>query len=135
VEAAVAEVLLCPLCAHQVAFASAGCVSCGLPMRDVLRHAVVANPSVRRRAALRARGVRLIGLVAYSAIVAWCAYQLPDAMPFVVSGAVVGGGFLHVWRCRPWLGAVVFAVMVLALPALLAPSVLTDVFSHVTDRS
>lgn len=97
-------------------------------MNDVVRHAGAAP-----RSFLRALQVRVAGLILYPAIVAWCAFQLPDTVPFVVPGAVLGGGVLHVWKGRPWLGLVVFAMVVVLVPALLWPSVLTGAFSDLTD--
>jgi hypothetical protein len=100
-------------------------------MLDVLRH----QRTVPSRAASVARAVRIrvIGLVAYVGVVLWCSSQLPDTLPFVVPGAVVGGGVLHVWKGRPWLGLAAFLVIVVAVPALLWPSMLTGVFSDVTN--
>jgi hypothetical protein len=95
-------------------------------MRDVLRH----QP---RRSRSRAVRVRLTGLVIYSAVVAWCAYQLPDSLLFIVPGAVLGGGGLHVWRGRPWLGLLVFAIIVVAVPMLLWPSMLTGTYTDLRD--
>ena len=101
-------------------------------MRDVLRHAG-ATPASRGGTAIRALRVRLTGLVFYGAVLAWCAYQLPDAMPFVGPAAALGGGVLHVWKGRPWLGLLVFALIVVIVPMLLWPSVLTGAFSDLTD--
>lgn len=81
---------------------------------------------------VRAIQVRLIGAVLYSAAVAWCAYQLPTSLPFVVPGAVLGGGILHVWKGRPWLGLIVFTVIVVAVPMLLWPSMATGTFADLT---
>ena len=96
-------------------------------MRDVLRHQ-------RSDSAVgRALRTRLTGLVLYGAAVAWCAYQLPDSLPFVVPGAVLGGGVLHVWRGRSWLGLLVFAIIVVAVPMLLWPSMLTGTYADLRD--
>jgi hypothetical protein len=59
--------------------------------------------------------------------------QLPDAIPFVVPGAVLGGGVLHVWKGKPWLGLVVFATIVFVVPLLLWPSLTTGFFSDLTN--
>lgn len=119
--------LVCPLCRGEVRPGSSGCLPCHLPMRDVVRHQ-------RRRSRIgRAIGIRLTGIMLYSGVVAWCAYQLPDALPFVVPGAVLGGGLLHVWRGRPWLGLLVFAVIVVAVPMLLWPSMLTGTYADLRD--
>lgn len=112
--------LACPLCLGDVVPRSSGCLPCHLPMRDVLRH----QPRRSRSDAVR---VRLTGLVLYGAAVAWCAYRLPDALLFVVPGAVLGG-VLHVGRGRPWLGLLVFALVVVAVPVLLWPSLLTGTY-------
>jgi len=126
----VTQALLCPLCRGEVALRSSGCLSCHLPMRDVLHHAST-TPASRSSAVIRALRIRVIGLLLYGAVVAWCVYQLPDTVPFVVPGAVIGGG-IHVWKGRPWLGLAVFAIIVVIVPALLWPSVLTGAFSDLT---
>lgn len=123
--------LLCPLCRGEVATASSGCLTCHLPMLDVLRHQRTV-PS-RARSVGRAVRIRVIGLVAYVGVVLWCSSQLPDTLPFVVPGAVMGGGVLHVWKGRPWLGLAAFLVIVVAVPALLWPSMLTGAFFDVTN--
>jgi hypothetical protein len=128
----VTRVLLCPLCKGEVAPASSGCLSCHLPMRDVLRHAST-TPASRAGTVIEALRVRVFGVILYGAVVAWCAYQLPDTVAFVVPGAVLGGGVLHVWKGRPWLGLLVFAIIVVIVPALLWPSVLTGALTDVTD--
>ena len=128
----VTQALLCPLCRGEVALASSGCLSCHLPMRDVLRNASAA-PASRASAVIRALQIRVSGLLIYGAVVAWCAYQLPDTVPFVVPGAVLGGGILHVWKGRPWVGLALFATIVVVVPALLWPSILTGAFSDLTD--
>ncbi|QCX26572.1 hypothetical protein [Nocardioides jishulii] len=74
-----------------------------------------------RRSFARSAGMRLTGLLLYSAAVFWTWWQLRDAMVFVVPAAV-GGGLLHVWRGRPWLGLVVFWLMVVLLPILVVPA-------------
>jgi hypothetical protein len=81
----------------------------------------------------RAIQVRITGALLYCAVVAWCTYQLPTSLPFVVPGAVLGGGILHVWKGRPWLGLMVFTVVVVAVPALLWPSMTTGTFADLTD--
>lgn len=124
--------LTCPLCNGKVVATSSGCRSCHLPIVDVLRHAEKSSGS-RGKAVARAVRVRLTGAVLYCAVVAWCSYQLPTSLAFVVPGAVLGGGVLHVWKGRPWLGLIVFAIIVVAVPALLWPSMATGVFSELTD--
>jgi hypothetical protein len=128
----VTQALLCPLCMDEVGLGSSGCLSCHLPMSDVLRHANSA-PTSRASAVIKALQIRVSGLLLYGAVVAWCAYQLPATVPFVVPGAVLGGGILHVWKGRPWLGLALFAIIVVVVPALLWPSVLTGAFSDLTD--
>lgn len=125
------QALLCPLCRGEVASASSGCLHCHLPMTAILRHQS-REPS-RASAWARAIRVRLTGVLLYLGAVAWCAYQLPDTLPFVIPGAVLGGGVLHVWKGRPLLGLAVFALVVVVVPALLWPSMLTGAFSDATN--
>ena len=82
---------------------------------------------------MRAVWVRLLGLLLYGAAVAWAWWQLPATLPFVVPAAVLGGGVLHVGKGRPWLGLVVFTVVVVAVPLLLWPALGTGTFSDLTD--
>src|SRR5688572_1229850 len=126
------QTLVCPLCSGQVAPTSSGCLACHLPMSDVQRHRAQA-PRSRGKAVAHAVQVRIIGALLYCAAVAWCAYQLPTSLPFVVPGAVLGGGILHVWKGRPWLGLIVFTIVVVAVPALLWPSMTTGTFADLTD--
>jgi hypothetical protein len=98
-------------------------------MRDVVRN----QPRPRARALARALRVRVTGLVLYAAAIVWCAHQLPTSLPFVVPGAVLGGGVLHVWKGRPWLGLLVFTLVVAVVPALFVPSMTTGWFSDLTD--
>jgi len=70
---------------------------------------------------MRAAGVRVVGLSLYTAVVAWCWWQLPATMPFVVPAAAVGA-LLHGVKGRPWAGVLAFAVLVVVLPLLLAPA-------------
>lgn len=125
------QALVCPLCRGRVAPGSSGCVACQLPMRDLVDRRTQAAPS-RITTLARGLGLRLWGLLLYGAVVAWCAYQLPASLPFVVPGAVLGGGILHVWKGRPWLGLIVFTVIVVAVPALLWPSLATGTFADLT---
>ena len=125
------QVLVCPLCNGQVSATSSGCLDCHLTMRDVLRHQN-ALPASRGKAVARAAWLRLTGAVLYCAVVAWCSYQLPSSLPFVVPGAVLGGGVLHVWKGRPWLGVILFAIIVVVVPVLLWPSMTTGVFADLT---
>lgn len=94
-------------------------------------HDIVRNQP--RRSHSRTWKVRLTGLLFYAATVAWCAYQFPDSLPFVVPGAVLGGGYLHVGRAKPWWGALVFAAVVILVPLLLWPSLLTGTYSDLRD--
>lgn len=122
--------LVCPLCRAAVARGSLGCRPCHLPMTDVLRYA----PRSDRGAGLaRALWLRISGLVLYSGIVAWAWWQLPQTLAFVVPGAVVGGGVMHVLKGRPWIGLAVFAVVVVAVPLLLWPALGTGTFVNLTD--
>src|SRR4051812_42307938 len=96
--------LVCPLCRDDVAVGASGCLSCHLPMRDVVRHQRSPRDA---HSIVRAASVRITGLVFYGAVVAWCAYALHGSLAFVIPGAVLGGGVLHVWKGRPLLGLAV----------------------------
>lgn len=77
-------------------------------------------------------GIRLLGLVSYAAVVAWCAWQVPTALPFVAPAAVVGAA-LHAGRGRPVLGGTAFVVLLVVLPFLLAPAMGAGAFSDLAD--
>jgi hypothetical protein len=47
---------------------------------------------------------------------------MPDALVFVAPAAVLGGGLLHVWKGRTWLGFMVFTAVVILLPIVLTPA-------------
>lgn len=117
--------LTCPLCGEAVPVTAAACRGCHLPIADVRRHHPVGR---RPRSWGRAIRVRLAGFALYTAVVAWCAWQLPTSLPFVVPAA--GAGLvLHGVKGRPWLGLVAFVVLVVALPVLLLPALGTGTFS------
>ena len=99
-------------------------------MEDVRKHA--ARPRTRSRSWVSAVGLRLLGIVLYAAVVAWCSWQLPTSLPFVVPAAVCGV-ILHGLKGRPWLGLLSFVVLVVALPLLLAPALGTGAFSDLAD--
>ena len=126
------ESLACPLCRGPVAVTSSGCRVCNLTLQDVLTNQSLRGSDSGTRRLLRQLRLRLTGLLLYAATVAWCAFQLPDTLPFVVPGAVLGGGLLHVWKGRPWLGLLVFVVVVAVVPALLWPAMATGLFSDLT---
>lgn len=124
------QALLCPLCSGEVAAAS-GCLECHLPMKDVVRYQE--RRRSRSRSLARALVVRVSGLLVYTGIVVWCALQLPGTLPFVVPGAVLGGGYLHVLKGRPVLGGAAFVVVVVVAPVLLLPALTTDAYSDLTE--
>ena len=123
------DVLVCPVCRTDVRAGSSMCLSCHLPMKDVLAHQprpVSWGARMRRlRSAIFALGV-------YAAAVTWCAFRLPDTLPFVVPGAAAGL-FLHALKGRPWVGFMAAAVIVVVVPALLWPSMLTGAFSDLAN--
>jgi hypothetical protein len=123
--------LTCPLCGGPVATKSSGCRTCHLPISDIRRHR--ASTRTRRGGFAGALWTRIVGIVLYVGIVAWAWWQLPNTLPFVVPAAVIGGGWLHVVRGRPWWGVVVFAIIVVAVPVLLWPALGTGTFSELTD--
>jgi hypothetical protein len=101
-------------------------------MRAVQRHRPQA-PRSRGGSLARAIQIRITGAILYCAVVAWCAYELPTSLPFVILGAVLGGGVLHVGKGHPWLGLVVFAIIVVAVPALRWPAMTTGTLADLTD--
>jgi hypothetical protein len=105
------------------------CLSCHLPIKDVAANQVAAagSPPIRRRRL----GRRITGFFVYVAAVAWCWFQLPTSMLFVAPAAVAGA-WLHAGKGRPWLGLLVFIVIVAVLPMLFWPSMLTGLFSDLT---
>ena len=115
------EMLTCPVCRSDVSPRSASCRSCHLPTADVVRHQRVLRSG--RREAVQ---TRLWGLFIYGGIVAWCLLQLPTAAVFVVPAAVAAA-VLHVVRGRPYVGGVLFLVVVVVAPAMFWPSMATDV--------
>ncbi|WP_231249312.1 hypothetical protein [Nocardioides furvisabuli] len=124
--------LMCPLCGADVPVAAPACRGCHLPIADVRREQPAARPASRSRAWARAIGVRVVGLALYGAVVAWCAWQLPTTLPFVVPAAAAGV-LLHGVRARPWLGLVAFAVLVVVLPFLMAPALGTGALSDLAE--
>ncbi len=84
-------------------------------MDAILEH----TSRISRRGLRRWIGVRVFGLLLYAGVVAWAWWQLPETLPFVILGAGLGGGLLHVIKGRPWLGFAVFAVTVFVAPRLL----------------
>lgn len=124
-------VLTCPLCRGDVRAGSSGCASCHLPMSDVVKH----RPRSGFSRALRGLGVRLAGVLLYTAAVAWTALQMRDALVFVVPAAVLGGGLLHVWKGRPWWGLVTFTVVVVALPLVMTPALGAGFWSSIRQGS
>lgn len=81
--------ITCPLCGDAVPATASGCRECHLPMSDLLRHSEPTRTG-RSRSWVRAVRVRIVGLLLYVAVVAWCAWQLPASLPFVVPAAVTG---------------------------------------------
>jgi hypothetical protein len=79
-------------------------------------------------AATGVRGTRLAGVAIYAAIVAAAWWLLPASWPFVVPSAAFGM-VMHAGMLRPWLAFVGFWVLLVVVPVLFFPSMLTDVFS------
>lgn len=61
-----------------------------------------------------------------------CWWQLPASLPFVAPAAVAGM-VLHGVKGRPWFAMLAFAVLVVALPVILAPALGTRAFSDLAD--
>jgi hypothetical protein len=124
-----ASTLTCPLCGTSVPVTAASCRGCHLPIADVRQHHL---KRTRSGSWTRGAAVRLVGLVLYGAVVAWCAWQLPAALPFVAPAAAAGV-VLHGVKGRPWLGGLAFVVLVVVLPLVLAPALGTGAFSDLAD--
>ena len=123
------DVLVCPVCTVSVERTSSMCLSCHLPIRDVLSN----QQAARRSGAQHARRLRraIFGLLVYAAIGWWCWLQLPTSLAFVGPGAVVGA-WLHAVKGRPWFGLLAFAAIVGALPLIFWPSMVTELLGTVT---
>jgi hypothetical protein len=120
-----ADALTCPLCGESVPVSAASCRGCHLPIADVRRHSARRS---RSGSWVHAARVRLLGLALYTAVLVWCAWQLPTSLPFV-GPAAAAGLVLHGVRGRPWLGLLGFVVVVVVLPVLLFPALGTGAFS------
>ncbi len=72
-----------------------------------------------------------MGVVVYAGIAAWSWFFLPSAFLFVLPGAIVGG-YMQSVRARPLLGALLFAAIVVVVPALLWPAGVTGFLSDLT---
>ncbi|QIX27950.1 hypothetical protein ncot_16160 [Nocardioides sp. JQ2195] len=68
----------------------------------------------------------------YAAVVAWCALQMPASLTFVAPGALIGA-LIHVVKGRPWVGLGAFLLIVVVVPLLFWPSMLTGAVGHLTD--
>lgn len=125
------ETLTCPLCSADVAGKSSGCRSCHLPIKDVKANQKRPQRFSRSRRTAGWIWNRFVGLAFYGAIVAWCALQMPASLTFVGPGAVIGA-LIHVFKGRPWLGLGAFLVVVVLVPLLFWPSMLTGAVGHLT---
>jgi hypothetical protein len=76
----------------------------------------------------RDRQVRLVGVALYAAIVGAAWWWQPEALPFVVPSAAFGM-VMHAGMRRPWLGQAGFWVLLVVVPAVLFPSLLTEAFA------
>ena len=126
--------LVCPLCDSDVSPRSTMCLSCHLPISDVVRN----QEDAQRNARAGSRSWRrlrsgLFGLVVYAAVVAWCAAQLPTSLLFV-GPAAVAGVWLHTVKGQRVLGLLAFTVVVVLVPLLLWPSMWTGLFADLTSR-
>ncbi len=108
------------------------CRSCHLPIKDVSANQKLARRPTKRRIVGKWLWTRLLGAAFYAATVAWCAMQMPASLTFVVPGAV-GGGFLHIVKGRPWLGLLLFLIIVVLVPIIFWPSMLTGAMGRLTD--
>lgn len=120
-------VLICPLCRTAVDQPSRGCLQCRLPAGDL-----VARPrSARAGEFARALWIRVLGLIGYSAVLCWFGWKSPDTLFALVPAAAVGGGILHLWKGRVWLGLAVFLMLTLLIPLLIAPAQVSGFFADI----
>ena len=122
-----APVRACPLCAGPVG--RAGCPSCHLSLTEIQRYHARAGHWSEPWG--RTFWSRFIGLVVYAGIVAWSLAFMPSVVLFVLPGAIVGA-YMQTVRARPLLGAVLFILIVVIVPALLWPAGLTGDFSDLS---
>jgi hypothetical protein len=108
---------------------AAACRSCHLPISDV-RRSSARTPADRSWP--RAVATAVTGLLLYTGVVAWSAWQLPATLPFVAPAAVAGAA-LHAVKRRPVLGLLAFGVLVAGLPFLLAPALGTGALSDLAE--
>jgi len=123
------RVPLCPLCGGGVG--RTGCLSCHLTLADIQRHHTKAGHWSEPWG--RTFWSRFIGLVVYAGLVAWSWVFMPSVFLFVLPGAIVGA-YMQTLRARPVLGAVLFVLIVVIVPALLWPAGLTGDFSNLSRR-
>jgi hypothetical protein len=114
--------VVCPLCGGGVN--ARGCPSCHLSLAEIGAH----SARLRRGPAL---WTRFIGLVVYLGLVLWSWWFMPSVFLFVLPGALVGA-YMQTVRARPLLGAVLFVLIVVIVPALLWPAGLTGDFSDLS---
>jgi hypothetical protein len=119
----VSDVVVCPVCTGSVRTSSSMCFGCHLPLKDVLAGQSLRRRRGRSRAARRVTR-RVLGGLAYVGIAAWFAYRIPGSVTFVVPAAVAAL-WLHAVRGRTILAALFFLVWMVAVPAVLWPSMLT----------
>ena len=126
--------LVCPLCQSDVSPRSTMCLSCHLPISDVVKNQAEAHRRSGSRGRLLGRlRSAIVGLVAYAAVTVWCATQLPTSLLFVAPAAVIGG-WLHVVKGQRLLGLLAFIVVVVVMPMVFWPSMLTGLFADLTSR-
>jgi hypothetical protein len=120
---------VCPLCKASVG--RRGCADCHLSAADILRHAGGRG----RWSEPWGRGLwsRLVGVIVYGGLVAWSWYYMPSTFLFVLPGAIVGV-YMQTVRARPLLGAVLFVMIVVVVPALVWPAGLTGDFTELSRR-
>jgi hypothetical protein len=119
--------VVCPLCGDSVT--PRGCPSCHLSVSEIQRHYGKAGRWSEPWG--RTFWSRLIGLVVYVGLAVWSWWFMPSAFLFVLPGAIVGA-YMQTVRARPVLGAVLFVVIVVVVPALLWPAGLTGDFSELS---
>jgi hypothetical protein len=121
--------LVCPLCGCGVN--ARGCPACHLSTREIREHYAQAGHWSEPWG--RTIWSRFIGFAVYAGLVAWSWVFMPSVFLFVLPGAIVGA-YMQTVRARPVIGAVLFVLIVVVVPALLWPAGLTGDFSDLSRR-
>lgn len=125
------QTLSCPLCGDLVDARGFGCGACHLSVAEIRQH--YGRSGRWSEPWGRTLWSRFIGLVVYAGIVAWSWVFMPSVFLFVLPGALIGA-YMQTVRARPLIGAALFVLIVVVVPALLLPAGLTGDFSELSRR-